>query len=201
MNDSTENTFDTPDLTNQLMHLAMMLRRTDMVGHPGRPFGGTRAGQGRVLHILTLQSPMSQKELAYMLGVRPQSLSELLGKLESSGYVERKRDEGDRRTFIVEITDEGRTAAADTPETDDPFDVLADGEQEKLAEMLERVTVAVREKLPERPRGRDVGGHGGHGHHGPHSHGEEPHGGMGTAFFRRDSWGFGRFGGPHPHFA
>ena len=33
-------------------------------------FAGMRAGQGRVLHVLTLRSPMPQKELAYVLGVR-----------------------------------------------------------------------------------------------------------------------------------
>lgn len=185
-NDNTSGAGDTgatPDLADRLTHLAMMLRRMDMMGRPGRPFGGMRAGQGRVLHILTLRSPMPQKELAFMLGVRPQSLSELLGKLESAGFVERRRDDTDRRTFIVDITEEGRNAASDIPETDDPFDVLSAEEQEQFGDMLDRVSAAVREKFPDDPRrggrGRGFGGpfpfgggrgfdghHGGRGGHG-----------------------------------
>ncbi|MGJ0183966.1 MarR family winged helix-turn-helix transcriptional regulator [Corynebacterium glyciniphilum] len=184
-----DNTGVTPDLADRLTHLAMMLRRMDMMGRPGRPFGGMRAGQGRVLHILTLRSPMPQKELAFMLGVRPQSLSELLGKLESAGFVERRRDDTDRRTFIVDITEEGRNAASDVPETDDPFDVLTAEEQEQFGDMLDRVSAAVREKFPDDPRGGGRGrgfggpfpfgggrgfdghrgGRGGHDAHGGHS--------------------------------
>lgn len=107
---------------------------------------------------------MPQKELAYMLGVRPQSLSELLGKLEAAGLVQRRRDDEDRRTVIVEITEDGRAATAETPEPDDPFDVLSEEEQEQLADMLHRVGASLREKFPERPRG-------GRGHRGPHVRG------------------------------
>jgi DNA-binding MarR family transcriptional regulator len=173
MDDTTDhdNAGTAPDLADRLTHLAMMLRRVDMMGRPGRPFGGMRAGQGRVLHILTLRSPMPQKELAYMLGVRPQSLSELLGKLGAAGFVERRRDDNDRRTFLVDITEKGREAASDAPETDDPFDVLSDDEQKQFGDMLDRVAAAVREKFPEDPRrggrGRGYGGphpfSGGHG--------------------------------------
>ena len=120
---------------------------------------------------------------ADMLGVRPQSLSELLGKLESAGLVERRRDDGDRRTVIVEITEDGRVATAETPETDDPFDVLSDEEQEQLADMLDRVGASLRAKFPDRDgRGGRGGGRGerggygrGHnGHRGHRGHGDHP---------------------------
>jgi DNA-binding MarR family transcriptional regulator len=153
-----------PDLTDRVTRLAMLLRHADMASHPGHPFGGVRAGQGRVLHVLSLRSPMPQRELAYMLGVRPQSLSEVLGKLESAGFITRERDTTDRRTFLVDLTDKGRDAAGSSPATEDPFDVLDADEQQALSDMLSRVTTALREKfpdLPERP-------------HGPHGHG--PHG-------------------------
>jgi DNA-binding MarR family transcriptional regulator len=144
-----------PDLTDRVTRLAMLLRHADMASHPGHPFGGVRAGQGRVLHVLSLRSPMPQRELAYMLGVRPQSLSEVLGKLESAGFITRERDTTDRRTFLVDLTDTGRDAAGSSPATEDPFDVLDADEQQALSDMLSRVTTALREKfpdLPERPR-------------------------------------------------
>lgn len=188
---------DSADLTERLTRLAMMLRRVDMAGHGGRTFGGMRAGQGRVLHILTLQSPMPQKELAYMLGVRPQSLSEVIGKLEASGLVERRRDDTDRRTFIVDITEEGRSAASEIPESDDPFDVLSEDEQAQFADMLDRVSAAVLEKLPERPEHPGHGGHGGRGGRGFGGHGGPGFGGpRGRGGF---PGGFGDGRGRHGH--
>lgn len=191
-NNLNSNLNDTPDLADRLTHLAMMLRRMDMAGRPGRSFGGMRAGQGRVLHILTLQSPIPQRELAYMLGVRPQSLSELLGKLETAGYVERRRDDTDRRTFMVDITEEGRDAASNVPDVDDPFDVLSEEEQSQFGDMLDRVSVALREKFPDsrRPdgrRGHHGHRHGGHGHGGHSGHGPDG----GRAHWRDGDMDFG----------
>ena len=49
-----------------------------------RPYGDSRRGQGRVLAILKMQPEISQKELLYLLDMRPQSLGELLSKLEKT---------------------------------------------------------------------------------------------------------------------
>ncbi|WP_010121974.1 MarR family winged helix-turn-helix transcriptional regulator [Corynebacterium nuruki] len=188
-----------PDLTDRVTRLAMLLRHADMASHPGHPFGGVRAGQGRVLHVLSLRSPMPQRELAYMLGVRPQSLSEVLGKLESAGFITRERDTTDRRTFLVDLTDTGRDAAGSSPATEDPFDVLDADEQQALSDMLSRVTTALREKfpdLPERPHGRGPHGHGGHG---GHDHGPHGHGGPGFDGARGGHGGRGGRGGHGGH--
>lgn len=148
-NGSENSTFT--DISDRLGYLAMLLRRTDMAGRGGRPFGGIRAGQGRVLGILALQSPMPQKDLAFMLGVRPQSLSELLSKLESADLVTRRRDDTDRRTFVVELTKEGRKAAEEVSnhQDDDLFAVLSDEEQEQFTTLLDRVIESAEEKFPE----------------------------------------------------
>ena len=55
---------------------------------------------------------MTQKDLAFILGIRPQSLGELLGKLEADGYVTRTRSEADRRAITVNLTDAGREKSA-----------------------------------------------------------------------------------------
>lgn len=65
-------------------------------------------GQGRVLAMLKLQSGVSTKDLAYLLGIRTQSLNELLGKLEASGYIERRASEEDKRVMLVYITEKGK---------------------------------------------------------------------------------------------
>ncbi len=153
--------------------------------------GAIRSGQGRVLGILALQSPLPQKNLAFMLGVRPQSLSELVAKLEAGGLVTRERDVNDRRSFLIDLTEAGREAATeiDASTGADPFDVLTDEEQETWSGLTAKVTEALAEKFPEvgerarhlREAGRDFGpgfgsrsGPGPHG--GPHGH-DGPHGG------------------------
>ncbi|MFR4188501.1 MAG: MarR family winged helix-turn-helix transcriptional regulator, partial [Corynebacterium variabile] len=125
-------------------------------GHGGRGGRGgfrgeIRSGQGRVLGILALQSPLPQKNLAYMLGVRPQSLSELIAKLETAGLVTRERDENDRRSFLIELTETGREAASeiDASTGEDPFDVLTDEERETWCTRTTKVTDALEEKYPE----------------------------------------------------
>ena len=74
-------------------------------------FRSPHQGQGRVLGILKMQPEISQKELAYLLGIRSQSLGELLKKLEANGLVERTPSEKDRRIMMVKVTEEGKKAA------------------------------------------------------------------------------------------
>lgn len=140
----------------RMAYLRMLMRRGDM----GRRRGGRRGGgfqgqgQGRVLRLLSLHSPIAQKELAYLLGIRSQSLAEQIAKLEEAGLVERRPNPEDRRTSVVDLTEAGRETvernAASEPEID-PFAVLGDDEQRQLAEFLDRVIAGMEDRLPEGP--------------------------------------------------
>jgi DNA-binding MarR family transcriptional regulator len=187
-----------PDLPGRLGYLAVLMRRHEMAGRRGRSFsGGIRAGQGRVLNILSLQSPLGQKDLAYMLGVRPQSLSELLSKLEAGDLVERTRDESDRRSFLVSITDKGREAVEEisAPAESEPFDALDEEEQKTFSALLERIIAAAEAALPdgmdprEAFRGGPFGGRGGRGRGRGRGPGFGP--GMGPGFGPGMGPGFG----------
>ncbi|MEU5870935.1 MarR family transcriptional regulator [Glycomyces sp. NPDC047369] len=139
------------NLGGRLAYLFLLLRRGDAHLRRGdHPRAGAFQGQGRVLHLLSLQSPIAQKELAYLLGIRSQSLGELLGKLEEAGLVRREPSPEDRRTSMVDLTDAGRTAAEQREETPsaDPFTVLSDEEQDQLAGLLDRVIEAMESRLP-----------------------------------------------------
>lgn len=186
MTDINNNTDNAPDLTEQLGYLTALLRRADIgrrhAGRGGRDGrrgfdGEIRAGQGRVLGILALQSPLTQKNLAYMLGVRPQSLSELVTKLETKGLVTRRRDDNDRRSFLIELTAAGREAATeiDSLAAEDPFEVLTVAEQATYAALTTKVIEALEEKYPDALDERGPRRHGGHGGHG----GRDGHGGHG----------------------
>lgn len=129
-------------------------------------------GQGRILTLLKMQPKMSQKELSYLLGIRPQSMGELLIKLEQNGYILRTPSAEDRRAMEIQLTAEGAAVAAENKErraaelaADEMFQCLNTEEQEVLAGYLERIIDVLQKTLvngqtdfPEhrpRPDGRD----------------------------------------------
>ena len=103
---------------------------------------GHGRGQKRVLKILSQQGTMSQRELQEILNVQAGSLSELLGKLESRGYILREKDEEDKRKAVVSLTEEGRRvlSEADSHRRDaELFDVLGEDEQAQLKALLTKL--------------------------------------------------------------
>ena len=174
------------DLTlgQRIFHLGMLLRRAEF-GPDKPPFGRgghgphTFQGQGRVLALLAMRSPIAQRELAYILGVRPQSLGEVLGKLESAGLITRDADPNDARARLVSITEAGKERAQEMEKRPqvDPLDVLSDEEQKQFLDLLQRVTSHLEEVVghdaddvpgpfggrPGRGRGRGGGFKGGRG--------------------------------------
>ena len=76
-----------------------------------RMIPGTADGQRRVLAILLEKGPLSQRELMELAGIRSASLSELMAKLETGGYVVRFPNPSDRRSITVALTEAGVAAA------------------------------------------------------------------------------------------
>lgn len=166
------------------------------------PAGNPLRGQGRVLSILKMKPQITQKELSYLLDMRPQSLSELLAKLERQGYIKREPLEEDRRVATITLTPEGQEASLDADEKD--FNIqrvvgsLSEEEQQQLAAALDKLTAALEKELEDAGmckkgydkakyhppgQGHPHGPHHG-GHCGPHGHGQGcknagggPHGG------------------------
>lgn len=114
-------------------------------GHgPGRCHGKRRRGQERVLTMVAMQEGINQKDLAFLLGIRPQTLGEMLQKLEERGLIERKKSEADARAIEVTLTDEGRARAAEIAErralaAADIFATLTDEEKSQLAAILDKL--------------------------------------------------------------
>lgn len=102
--------------------------------------GGSHRGQNSVLVWLAEHPDVTQKELGEGLGITPASLSEVLLKLERKGFVDRFKDESDRRFIRVRLTDDG-AAALDALEEkgDDPFVALSNQEQETLKTLLAKL--------------------------------------------------------------
>jgi len=130
-------------LMEQFNKVGMLLLRYQH--HGGRkqgPFVNPHRGQGRILAILKMQPEISQKDLSYLLDIRNQSLSELLTKLEKSGFITRTQSEIDRRVMDIELTEEGKVAAEQAEQqnedTDQIFEILSEEERRNLSDYLNR---------------------------------------------------------------
>ena len=126
--------------TGALMHRYLRFRLHSQMHDPNR-------GQGRVLSILRLKPEISQKDLAYMLDMRSQSLGELLMKLEKAGYITRTPAGDDRRAMNISLTDAGKAAAdqAEKSQTESGrlFDCLNTQEQSQLAGILRKLIMTM----------------------------------------------------------
>ncbi len=127
-------------ITRQERLSELMLQTTRMLNHS---LGG-RCSQGRVLRILNRHGSMTQQELQSRLNIQPSSTSEILTKLENAGFITRKRDETDRRRFIIAITEAGRTDVhehwlARRRRQSVLYDVLDSEEQEEMIRLLEKL--------------------------------------------------------------
>ncbi len=79
--------------------------------HHGADLPVTRRALG-VLQHLAASGPLTVGEQAVHLGLRRNSVSELLQRLEAKGLVARVRDERDERRVLVWLTDAGREVIA-----------------------------------------------------------------------------------------
>jgi len=135
--------------------------------------GGHTRGQGRILHFLHHHGAMTQRELQEYAGIKSASLSELLEKAESNGFLSRFRNSGDKRTVNVSLTELGKSNARDFDkekgETDkSSFSCLTDEEQEQLESLLSKLVSFWNKTLDVEPCG---GGWGRMHKHRMHRHG------------------------------
>ncbi len=176
------------DLFGQFARIEWLFHRYHLHKHRHHgPMGDPHRGQGRILAMLRMQPEISQKDLSYLLDMRPQSLGELLGKLEKNGLIERTPSESDRRVMQIQLTEAGKTAAEERPQRGEVFDCLNEDEQQALQGYLARLIESLegqlgsdetldeelRKTYRERMKGRHFpaqlrgyGVHGGFPHHG-----------------------------------
>lgn len=72
---------------------------------------GLTAGQPKVLDYLNLSNGANQKEIAAHCYIEPASLTSVLNGMENKGLVERRRLNGNRRTFHIFLTEQGTVQA------------------------------------------------------------------------------------------
>lgn len=136
------------DLIETYLDAYHLMHRYHMTWY-GKNFGGLdpRQGQGRILSALRQVHSIKQKELGLKLDIRPQSLGELLQKLEAHGYIKRYHAPTDKRALIVELTEKGETFHLQKPEYAALFIDLSAKERTELQESLEKISHRLEEQI------------------------------------------------------
>lgn len=129
----------------KLSTLQWLMKRRQMFSQAeAGPFADATRGQGRILAMLKIQPEIATKDLAYLLGIRQQSLNELLNKLEKNSYVERRPSEKDRRVMVVHLTEKGKEAQEPETNYQEFLGCLSPEELQQFGEYLDRIIAAFR---------------------------------------------------------
>lgn len=118
---------------------------------PPPPEAPRGQGRGRMLGLLLDHGEMSQTQIASHLGIRPQSLSEMLAKAESDGVIVRRQSTEDKRQTLVSLTDLGRSRVETYRENHrrqaaEFLTPLTDDEKTALAGILRKLIEAKKEE-------------------------------------------------------
>ncbi|MGV8907212.1 MAG: MarR family winged helix-turn-helix transcriptional regulator [Acetobacterium sp.] len=98
-----------------------------------------------------MKPEISQKDLLYLLDKRPQSLGELLAKLEKNGYITRTQSETDHRVMNIKLTKVGTEATEQEFSFDKMFEYLNEEEQMNLSCYLNRIIETIEAQLGDEP--------------------------------------------------
>lgn len=99
-------------------------------------------GQGRLLVLLNRYGALTQRELIELTGRRSATLSEQLEGMERAGLIVRRKNEQDKRNVDVELTEQGKLAAAKALENrqayaDKLFAAVPQRKKQQLAGLLD----------------------------------------------------------------
>lgn len=130
--------YDAMDTDNKLI-----INLRDL-GHVLRSLYEGRGSQKQILILLYESGVITQGELTRWLQIQPGSVSEVVGKLEHAGLIERTKNQSDRRTTDIHLTEEGRIRAEEAARQrkhrhQEMFSCLSAKEKEELLALFEKL--------------------------------------------------------------
>ena len=75
---------------------------------------GLSSTDGHILTYLRSYAPAAISELVRVFGIKQSTFTSMLDRLEKAGLVRREINPGDRRSFLIHITDQGVAVAEDS---------------------------------------------------------------------------------------
>ena len=135
---------------NTMLMRGMRGRHRDDAKLGATGFRMANESQGRALLMLDEKNSLPQKDLVARLGVKAQSASEMVRKLEARGLVARERSTTDARAYDVAITKQGRALASEMRQAKPiALDALTDEEKLQFETILDKLTAALGDKQAE----------------------------------------------------
>lgn len=100
--------------------------------------------QFRLLFLIAENDGIIQRDLVEKMDVRPSSMTQMIAKMEQLGLVSRKQDEKDQRVMHIFLTEQGKTAVAESQKTseklvDTMFAGLTDEEVGQMLQLTEKL--------------------------------------------------------------
>ena len=131
----------------RLFELALVLGEAMERGLAER---GLTPARAELLWRLGRRGPLTQRELSQALQCTPRNVTGLVDALEADGFVRRGAHPTDRRATLVELTEQGQTAAAAMDAGHQQFAALlfadlTDADLTSFVAALDRVLVRLRE--------------------------------------------------------
>lgn len=113
---------------------------------------GINTRQGIILKLLSREDGLTQKDLTRRLEITSSSCGELITKLEQGGYLEKRTNPSDKRTFNVYLTDRGRVLAEQYKEScnvelEEWASDLTQQEQEQLFSLLGKLSKGLDDRI------------------------------------------------------
>ncbi len=96
------------DLDKCVGHITELATKqiSDAFGRRLQSAGVTRI-QWIALYYIKINKIISQRELSNLMNVKDSSAGRLIDRLERDGYIERKRNDSDRRVIYIQLTNTG----------------------------------------------------------------------------------------------
>ena len=119
--------------------LARFVRAAGLLRPEQRAAGsaGASLSEAFALEEISAGEPLPQRRLVERLSVDKSTVSRLVGSLQAKGWVARERDPEDSRNYLLDLTEEGRSALAR----------MAEARREGHARLLARLAPDEREAL------------------------------------------------------
>lgn len=133
-----------PDIAKLTQHIVEFYEKLSSWEHCVVRDKGLTLPQVHALEILGTHKALRMKELAEKMGVTTGTLTVLADRLEKAGMIRRKPHEKDRRSILVELTEQGEVVFEEHDElhnqlTRDITAHLSDEERRALAVILEKM--------------------------------------------------------------
>lgn len=89
---------------NAMVNQLVLLRAAEIGLTPGQP---------KILECLMVREGIDQKTISEYCEIKPSTTGNILSGMEKKGLIERRQTDGNRRSWYVYLTDQGRFAAAE----------------------------------------------------------------------------------------